>query len=157
MGILAHSTLGNRRLATATMATVMAAAISLTAPGIASAQAKSVSHHAVIAGVNCAPTPPWVSTYAFDGDLKVEGGCFTENGQVYVTVKHNNGTVYFKKWVTARDHPSLAGGWINVNTNLRAPCTGTAKNGYARAYDAVTEKWSPKYPVSICILFDDND
>ncbi|WP_406065902.1 hypothetical protein OG462_40665 [Streptomyces sp. NBC_01077] len=134
----------------------MAAAIGLTAPGAASAHATPVSDNAVISGVNCAPTPPWVSTYAFDGDLKVEGGCFTENGRVYVMVKHNNGTLYFKKWVTARDHPFLAGGWINVNTHLRAPCNGIEKNGYARGYDSVTKKWSAKFPVPICILYDDN-
>ncbi|MFH9725481.1 hypothetical protein ACH4M4_21325 [Streptomyces sp. NPDC017254] len=98
-----------------------------------------------------------MSAYTFDGKLQVEGGCFTKYGRVYVIVKHNNGTVFFKKWITARDHPSLAGGWINVNTHLRAPCTGIAKNGYARGYDAVTGKWSAKFPVAICVLFDNND
>ncbi|MCX5232798.1 hypothetical protein ABZY16_04945 [Streptomyces sp. NPDC006553] len=155
MGILAHSNLHSRRYATATMAVAMAAAVSLAAPGATSAHATPARAHGAVSAVNCAPTPPWVSTYAFDRDLKVEGGCFTIGGRVYIMVKHNNGTVYYKKWVTARDHPFLAGGWINVNTNLHAPCTG-APNGYARGYDKTTDKWSARFPVSICFLYDDN-
>lgn len=70
-------------------------------------------------------------------------------------VKHNNGTVYFKKWVVARKHPSLAGGWINVGTNLRAPCGGP-HNGCVRGYDESTDKWSARFPVTICFLIDQN-
>lgn len=157
MNILAQSNLRRSRMVTAAMATAMGAALCLAAPGATSAHATPKASHTAVTQVNCAPTPPWVSTYTFANHLKVEGGCFTENGRVYVTVKHNNGTVYFKRWVTARDHPFLAGGWINVDTLLRGPCTGTPKNGYARAYDSTTEKWSPRFPVSICIRFDDNN
>ncbi|MGW0119969.1 hypothetical protein [Streptomyces sp. NPDC003327] len=158
MGTLVRSSPRRRRRTTAAVATaLLTSAIGLTAPGAASAQAAPAGGPTTVSGVDCAPTPPWVSTYEFNKQLKVEGGCFTMNGRVYVTVKLNNGTVYFKKWVTARDHPYLAGGWINVNTFLRAPCTGTPNNGYVRAYDAVTEKWSAKFPAKICVLFDHND
>ncbi|WP_405525786.1 hypothetical protein OG592_40555 [Streptomyces avidinii] len=138
------------------MATVMAAAISLSAPGVASAHATPEGDHAAISVVHCAADKlPWLSSYTFDGRLKLEGGCYTINGQVRVIVRLNNGAWYFNRWVTAREHPSLAGGWINVNTGLRAPCTGHANNGYARAYDSTTNRWSPRFPVPVCTLYDD--
>ncbi|MFF0558327.1 hypothetical protein [Streptomyces sp. NPDC004266] len=153
MGILALSHPRRRRPATAAAATFMAAAIGLAVPGAASAHATPAGAHTLVSAANCAPTPPWVSTYAFDGDLKLQGGCFTIGGRVYVMVKLNNGTLYFKRWVTARDHPFLAGGWVNVNTRLHAPCAG-ASNGYARGYDQTTGKWSARFPVTICTPFD---
>ncbi|WP_369147523.1 hypothetical protein [Streptomyces sp. R44] len=155
MGILAPSKAHRRRHVTAATATIMAAAVSLAVPGAASARtpAEPAGAHTLVSLVNCAPTPPWVSTYDFDGDLKIQGGCFTLGRHVFVMVKHNNGTVYFKKWVVAREHPNLAGGWVNVNTNLHAPCYGP-HNGYARGYDESTDKWSARFPVTICTRYD---
>ncbi|MEW2514754.1 hypothetical protein [Streptomyces sp. NPDC046870] len=153
MSILVHSNPRSRRCATAAVTAAVAAAVNLAAPGATSAHATPARAHHAVSLVNCAPTPPWVSTYAFNGDLKIQGGCFTLGRHVYVMVKHNNGTVYFKKWVVAREHPFLAGGWINVNTNLHAPCGG-ASNGYVRGYDESTDKWSARVPVTICSLLD---
>ncbi|MEU2351522.1 hypothetical protein ABZ599_00895 [Streptomyces misionensis] len=131
----------------------MAVTISLAAPGVTSAQATPARAHNAVSAVNCAPTPPWVSAYAFGGDLKIQGGCFTLGRHVFVMVKHNSGAVYFKRWVVARENPSLAGGWVNVNTRLHAPCSGP-NNGYVRGYDESTNKWSAKFPVTICFRFD---
>ncbi|MGW8763035.1 hypothetical protein ACWGN5_11120 [Streptomyces sp. NPDC055815] len=153
MGILAHSNLRSRRHATVGMAAVVAAAISLAVPGATSAHAAPAGAPDAPSLVNCGTTLPWLSPYTFDGHLKLNGGCFTLGRHVFLMVKHNNGTIFFKKWVFAKENPSLAGGWVNTDTGLKAPCAGPS-NGYARGYDEATDRWSPRYPVTICVAFD---
>ncbi|MGW7541041.1 hypothetical protein ACWGKQ_07950 [Streptomyces sp. NPDC054770] len=53
----------------------------------------------------------------------------------------------------ATSAPFIAGGAIIVDTGLLAPCTG-GPNGYARAYDSTTDKWSPRVPVTVCNRYD---
>ncbi|MFD8818045.1 hypothetical protein ACFV23_42800 [Streptomyces sp. NPDC059627] len=97
---------------------------------------------------------PTLWTYEFSGHLKPGGADCTRSGRVYVKVKLYNGTVEFSRWVRAwQDHPFIAGGAIIVDTGLLAPCTG-GPNGYARAYDSTTDKWSPRVPVTVCNRYD---
>ncbi|MFC7384210.1 hypothetical protein [Sphaerisporangium rhizosphaerae] len=96
---------------------------------------------------------PFLFTYTFDGHLKVAGGNFTVGGRVYVVVKFTTGRVAFSRWQTARTHPITPGGAVYVDTTIAAPCApGT--NGYARGYDEVTKRWSPRLPVTICQRID---
>ncbi|WP_225799055.1 hypothetical protein [Streptomyces sp. NK15101] len=136
------------------MTAVVAAAISLAVPGAASAQAAPASTPNAPSLVNCGTTLPWLSPYEFGGRLHLNGGCFTLNRHVFLVVKYNNGTIAFKKWVFSKNHPNLAGGWVNTATGLKAPCAGPS-NGYARGYDEATDRWSPRVPVTIgCVAFD---
>ncbi|MER7948118.1 hypothetical protein ABTY59_12120 [Streptomyces sp. NPDC096079] len=154
MTILTHSKLHGRRHTTAGMAAVVAAAISLAVPGAASAHTAPASTPKVASLVNCGTTLPWLSPYEFGGHLKLNGGCFTLDRHVFLVVKYNNGTIAFKKWVVSKEQQGLAGGWVNTDTGLKAPCSGPS-NGYARGYDEATDRWSPRYPVTIgCVSFD---
>jgi hypothetical protein len=144
------------------MTTVIAAviaAIGLAAPGA------TLAHAAPEGGPSAVPlTPetvtqtnsPFLFNYTFNNRLQIAGGHYTLGGRVFVTVKLNNGAVMFSRWVTARSHPITPGGAIYVDTGLRAPCTSTGNNGYARAFDRTTQTWSPRLPVPVCTLYDDD-
>lgn len=96
---------------------------------------------------------PFLFNYTFNGHLKVAGGNFTMGGRVFLTVKYNSGRAAFSKWQIARPHSITPGGAIYVDTTIAAPCAGS-KNGYARAYDEATNRWSARLPVSICQRID---
>ncbi|MFI6504867.1 hypothetical protein [Nonomuraea typhae] len=100
-----------------------------------------------------AQAPSFLFQYTFNNHLKVAGGNFTVGGRVFLTVKFNTGRVAFSKWETARTHAITPGGAIYVETTIAAPCNG-GPNGYARAYDKVTARWSPRLPVTICQRID---
>ncbi|WP_285550658.1 hypothetical protein [Actinoplanes regularis] len=96
---------------------------------------------------------PFLFSYGYNSHLKIAGGYFTDGGKVYVVVKLNSGTKKFSKNVTAHTHPITPGGAIYVETTVASPC-GAGNNGYARAYDYTTGRWSPRLPVPICQRID---
>ena len=100
-----------------------------------------------------AAAEPFLFAYTFNNHLKLGGGNYTIGGKVYVVVKFNNGTVKFARDVTAQPHDITPGGAVYVETTVAAPCA-PGNNGYARAYDRTTDKWSPRLPVAICVRID---
>ncbi|MEU7067819.1 hypothetical protein [Streptomyces sp. NPDC046161] len=155
MGTIARSNRHRPRRAVAVIGTTIAA-IALSSFGPTSAQG-TVQHTAsdvsAVPGVVNKANAPFLFQYTFNGHLKLGGGNYTLNGRVFVVVKFNNGTVRFRTWVTAWDHPYHPGGAVYVDTGIPAPCAGSS-NGYARAYDQATARWSPRVPVTICVRFD---
>lgn len=132
MGILSRSNLHHsRRTTTIFMATI--AAIGFSVPNVTLAHSTTQGAHSVISAGPCSgPDMPSLWTYEFDHHLKLSGACYTLHGRVYVKVKLNSGTVYFSRWMTAREHPYHTEGWFNVDTNLYSPCNQPVNNGYAR-------------------------
>ena len=121
----------------------------------ASAAATAIAMGALI-GVSpqaTAAAEPFLFAYTFNDHLKLGGGNYTVGGRVYVVVKFNNGTTKFARNVTAQPHDITPGGAVYVETTIAAPCA-PGDNGYARAYDRTTDKWSPRLPVTICVRID---
>ena len=108
---------------------------------------------ALCSGPAAAAGEPFLFSYTFDNHLKVAGGNFTMNGAVQLVVRRNNGTTVFARTVTAKPHSVTPGGAIYVDTPISAPCA-PGNNGYARAFDKTTQKWSPRLPVAICQRID---
>ncbi|MFF5785456.1 hypothetical protein ACFY8P_10860 [Streptomyces sp. NPDC012693] len=137
------------------------AVVALSAPTATSASAAAPAREAAPAvapltaeALKKAPAP-FLFQYTFNHHLKIGGGNFTVNGRVYLVVKLNNGRVMFQKWVTARTHSITPGGTIYVETSVSSPCSpSTGNNGYARAFDDTTQKWSPRLPVPVCVRID---
>ncbi len=92
---------------------------------------------------------PFLFNYTYNGHLKIGGGYFTAGRNVYLLVNLNDGTRKFSKKVTAHDHSITPGGAIYVETTIAAPCAWD-NNGYARAYDYATRRWSPRLQVGVC-------
>lgn len=100
-----------------------------------------------------APGEPFLFSYVFNNHLKIAGGYFTMNGGVQLVVRLNNGKTVFVRNVTARPHSVTPGGAIYVDTPIAAPCA-PGNNGYARAFDRTTQRWSPRLPIAICQRID---
>jgi hypothetical protein len=93
---------------------------------------------------------PFLFSYVFSGHLVVAGGDFTMGGRVYLTVREGDGTSVYSRTVVARPHAVTPGGAIYVQTPIPAPCA--RNNGYARAYDYTTRRWTRTLPVGVCKL-----
>lgn len=118
------------------------------------AAATAIAMGALIASPQAtAAAEPFLFGYTFNNHLNLGGGNYTMGGRVYVVVKFNNGTTKFARDVTAKPHNVTPGGAVYVETTIAAPCA-PGNNGYARAYDRTTEKWSPRLPVTICVRID---
>jgi len=109
----------------------------------------ALSPHRAVA----APNDPFLFSYAFNNRLALGGGHYTMGGRVLVVVRLNNGTTFFSQNLTARPHSVTPGGTVYVHTNLPARCS-TNNNGYARALDRTTNRWSPRVPVGVCRRID---
>lgn len=145
-----------RSAVTATALAVVGLGVSPTATAMADAapaglptQARSTAP----AGLDKAPTGPYLFQYTYRGHLKIGGGNFTLGGKVYVVVKFNSGQIKYQGTVTAKTNSGVPGGAVYLETNISAPCA-PGNNGYARAYDHSTETWSPRLPVAICVRID---
>ena len=100
-----------------------------------------------------AANDPFLFSYTFDHHLALGGGYYTMGGRVLVVVRLNNGTTKWFQNVTAKPHSVTPGGTVYVHTNIPQPCS-TNNNGYARALDRTTGRWSPRIPVGVCVLID---
>ena len=100
-----------------------------------------------------AANEPFLFSYTFDHNLALGGGYYTMGGRVLVVVRLNNGTTKWFTNVTAKPHSVTPGGTVYVHTNIPQPCS-TSNNGYARALDRTTNRWSPRIPVGICVRID---
>jgi len=125
----------------------------LTAPATAAAPATVPSSVTSADSVTKKAPASFLFQYAFNGHLKIGGGNFTVGGPVTLYLKLNNGTVMFRKTVTAQTHPITPGGAIYVETPFSSPCA-PGNNGYARAFDRTTQTWSPRLPLAICQRID---
>ena len=97
---------------------------------------------------------PWIGTYAFDGNLRVEGSNYTLGGQVDVFTKFTNGQSFHFERVTAIENQSAPGGWITAATNSKSDHAPGVYNGYVQAHDRASNKWSPRLPIIISVPFD---
>jgi hypothetical protein len=120
---------------------------------VAAAAAAVVGIAASTPAASAAPPEPFLFSYAFDGHLKLGGGNFTMNGEVRVFLRFSPQNTFWSQSVIARPHQVTPGGAIYVETRSAAPCP-PGNNGYARALDVATNRWSPRLPVTICVPID---
>ncbi|MGP3955209.1 hypothetical protein ACTWPT_04370 [Nonomuraea sp. 3N208] len=150
----------SRTIRTLLGVTATAGVVALGIPALSAAANASTMSAAGVTSTGSAGTfdearqdRPFLFNYTFNGHLKIAGGDFTMGGRVFLTVKYDSGRAAFSKWQIARPHSITPGGTIYVDTTIAAPCAGS-KNGYARAYDEATKRWSARLPVSICQRID---
>ena len=103
--------------------------------------------------VSAAPNEPFLFSYTFDHHLALGGGYYTMNGFVLVVVRLNNGKTMWSQNLRAKPHSVTPGGTVYVHTTIPQPCS-TNNNGYARALDRTTNRWSSRIPVGVCVHFD---
>ena len=99
---------------------------------------------------------PWIGTYEFDGNLRVQGSNYTLGGQVDVFTMSSNGHRFHSERVTAIENPSAPGGWVTAGTSsLSPPGRPGEYNGYVQAHDLASNKWSPRLPIVISQRIDE--
>ncbi|WP_328623066.1 hypothetical protein [Streptomyces sp. NBC_00354] len=144
----------SRRIAIGAAGAALAGLVLAPAALAASPPAAADAAGATAVSLNQRKAPqPYVFSYPYNNHLSLGGGNFTVGGRVYMVVKLNSGATHSGKWVVARLGQHNPGGTFHVETNISASCP-PAKNGYAQGYDASTNTWSPRLPVSICVRFD---
>jgi len=99
---------------------------------------------------SAAPPEPFLFSYTFDSHLKLGGGNFTIGGEGHGYLRFSPQNTFWSEGVVAQPHPVTPGGAVYVQTRSAAPCP-PGNNGYARAYDVATSRWSPRLPVTICV------
>lgn len=78
--------------------------------------------------------------------IKINGDHFN-SGTVSLLIRADTGRIVWSGTAQASPHGGFAGGSFGYRT-LQPTCSG-APNGYARAYDSTSQRWSAKVPLRV--------